>query len=89
VYGEPRWLTVTDPELAFALRTFPRQALHAWRLELTHPATRARLSVEAPMPRDLEELLAKAGLDQCLYTPPRRLAGGTMPFRRKYTAICP
>ena len=32
VYGEPRWSQVVDPALATALRAFPRQALHAWRL---------------------------------------------------------
>ena len=62
VYGEPRWSTVTDPVLAEALRTFPRQALHAWRLTLTHPVTRARLLLEAPPPRDLEKLLTITGL---------------------------
>src|SRR5207248_2900184 len=45
VYGEPRWSTVGDAELAATLRTFPRQALHSWRLALTHPATGARLSL--------------------------------------------
>jgi hypothetical protein len=51
-----------DPILATALRAFPRQALHAWQLTLTHPITHARVSVEAPLPRDLEELLAATGL---------------------------
>jgi len=35
-----------------ALR-LPRHALHAWRLELPHPLTRAPLSLEAPLPADL------------------------------------
>src|SRR5439155_13374979 len=62
VYGEPRWSQVSDPALAAALRTFPRQALLAWRLGLTHPVTRARLQLEAPVPRDLENLLIVTGL---------------------------
>jgi 23S rRNA pseudouridine1911/1915/1917 synthase len=62
VYGEPRWSKVSDPVLAAALRTFPRQALHAWRLELSHPVTRQRVRLEAPMPNDLRALLAAAGL---------------------------
>ena len=62
VYGEPRWSTVRDPALATTLRTFPRQALHARRLALTHPMTRARLVLEAPVPRDLERLLMVTGL---------------------------
>ena len=63
VYGEPRWSMVKDPAIAAALRTFPRQALHAWRLALTHPVTRARLVLEAPVPRDLEDLLAVTGFE--------------------------
>jgi len=31
----------------------PRHALHAWRLELPHPTTRAPLQLEAPLPADL------------------------------------
>jgi 23S rRNA pseudouridine1911/1915/1917 synthase len=62
VYGEPRWSKVSDPALAAALRAFPRQALHAWRLALTHPVTRARLLIEAPVPHDLEQLLTATGL---------------------------
>jgi hypothetical protein len=69
VYGEPRWSNVRDPVLATALRTFPRQALHAWRVALTHPSTGARLLLEAPAPRDLAELLTATGLsgraDRC------------------------
>ena len=62
VYGEPRWSSVSDPELALSLRTFPRQALHAWRLAFTHPVTHTRLLVEAPVPRDLKDLLRVTGL---------------------------
>ncbi|MFC0211495.1 RluA family pseudouridine synthase [Paenibacillus chartarius] len=36
---------------------FPRQALHAMRLGFDHPLTKQRLTVEAPLPADLEELL--------------------------------
>jgi 23S rRNA pseudouridine1911/1915/1917 synthase len=39
-----------------------RQALHAARLELTHPFTQASLVVESPLPRDLADLLS--GNDQ-------------------------
>jgi 23S rRNA pseudouridine1911/1915/1917 synthase len=31
----------------------PRHALHAWRLSLPHPVTRAPLALEAPLPEDL------------------------------------
>ncbi|MCG3135149.1 MAG: Ribosomal large subunit pseudouridine synthase D [Planctomycetes bacterium] len=36
----------------------PRQALHAFRLEFTHPATNERVAFEAPIPEDFERLLA-------------------------------
>jgi 23S rRNA pseudouridine1911/1915/1917 synthase len=60
-YGEPRWSTIDDPMLAAALRAFPRQSLHAWRLAVTHPITGERLQLEAPVPRDLADLIALAG----------------------------
>lgn len=44
VYGEP------DASIA-------RQALHAWRVTLLHPATRQRLEIEAPIPPDIRALL--------------------------------
>jgi len=64
VYGEPRWAQVTDRALAGTLRAFPRQALHAWRVSLTHPATRAPLSLEASVPPDFQDLLVASGLSR-------------------------
>jgi RluA family pseudouridine synthase len=61
-YGEPRWSQVADPALAAMLRAFPRQALHAWRVALTHPITEERLQIEAPLPLDVIELLTASGL---------------------------
>jgi 23S rRNA pseudouridine1911/1915/1917 synthase len=61
-YGEPRWSQVSDPTLAAVLLAFPRQALHAWRVALTHPVTHDRLLLEAPVPTDLEDLLTVSGL---------------------------
>jgi 23S rRNA pseudouridine1911/1915/1917 synthase len=65
VYGEPRWTEVVDPRLAAALRAFPRQALHAWRVSVTHPVSLKPLLFEAPLPADMQELLsgARLGLD--------------------------
>jgi 23S rRNA pseudouridine1911/1915/1917 synthase len=37
---------------------FPRQALHATRLELTHPSTGAHCAWRSSLPRDFEQLLA-------------------------------
>jgi 23S rRNA pseudouridine1911/1915/1917 synthase len=46
-----------------ALRMFPRQALHAARLELAHPVTGKPLSARAPLPDDLVALLAVLAAD--------------------------
>jgi 23S rRNA pseudouridine1911/1915/1917 synthase len=62
-YGEPRWSTVEPPGIAELLRTFPRQALHAWRLSLIHPVTRTRLSIEAPVPDDMAQLMSALALN--------------------------
>jgi 23S rRNA pseudouridine1911/1915/1917 synthase len=62
VYGNAGALVSADPAITSAVRDFPRQALHAWRLALTHPVTRERLRVEAPVPPDIETLLAASGL---------------------------
>ncbi len=42
--------------------SFPRQALHAWKLALRHPVTGAALVIEAPMPPDMTALAAELGL---------------------------
>lgn len=61
-YGASRSADITDPVLAAALRAFPRQALHAWRVAFTHPVTGERLLLDAPVPDDLERLLSASGL---------------------------
>ena len=40
-----------------ALRAFPRQALHAQRLGLVHPVSRAAMAWESPLPADFVALL--------------------------------
>lgn len=52
-----------SPELAEALRRFRRQALHAARLELAHPAHGAPMAWESPLPADLRELLEALAAD--------------------------
>jgi len=44
-------------EMRQALQRFARQALHAQRLALLHPATETSMTWEAPLPMDMEELL--------------------------------
>ena len=39
------------------LASFPRQALHAWRLALVHPATGEAAAWESPLPEDFASLL--------------------------------
>jgi len=45
-------------ELAAALQSFPRQALHAHALTLQHPVTQETLSCAVPLPDDMQRLLA-------------------------------
>ena len=62
VYGSARWRGIRNEALREACRTFPRQALHAWRLAFDHPVTGRRLELVAPPPPDFSGLLALAGL---------------------------
>ena len=39
--------------------SFPRQALHAWRLGFEHPETGRLIRLESPLPRDMTELLTR------------------------------
>jgi 23S rRNA pseudouridine1911/1915/1917 synthase len=39
------------------LPDFPRQALHAEEIRFTHPSTRTRLTIRAPVPQDLQQLI--------------------------------
>lgn len=62
--GRPRLPRGPLPELEALLRSFPRQALHAARLELLHPRTDEPLVFESPLPADFAELLAALGRDR-------------------------
>ncbi len=62
VYGVRRTGRVALPGVPFG-----RQALHAAEIRFTHPASGARMTVRAPLPTDLEELLA--ALRQAAGTP--------------------
>lgn len=46
------------PALIDILRQFKRQALHAYELGLVHPTTRELMTWQAPLPDDLEKLIA-------------------------------
>ena len=57
VYGSLKLPKGATPELVEALRAFKRQALHAEKLEFTHPKTGKPVSVIAERPDDLEQLV--------------------------------
>jgi 23S rRNA pseudouridine1911/1915/1917 synthase len=61
VYGKPwsrpRKSAPLPDELEGVLRTFERQALHARRLTLSHPADQRACTFEAPLPEDLSTLV--------------------------------
>lgn len=60
--GDPMYSRLCLPkgateEVRNALRTFPRQALHARYLQVVHPRTQQTLAWEAPLPEDMQSLL--------------------------------
>jgi 23S rRNA pseudouridine1911/1915/1917 synthase len=57
VYSGRQWRSLPDAEAQLACRTFPRQALHAWKVCITHPISGEQLDVEAPIPEDLAALI--------------------------------
>lgn len=65
VYGRRMALPKNPHEdLVEALRVFRRQALHARRLGLVHPATGEALQFEAPLPEDMQDLLVRLAKDE-------------------------
>jgi 23S rRNA pseudouridine1911/1915/1917 synthase len=64
VYGGRRRQVAGDAvPLNALLRAFQRQALHAQRLQLTHPSSAQQLAFEAPLPADFQALLSALRLD--------------------------
>lgn len=64
VYGVRRSIPAgITRELAVALQSFPRQALHAHALTLQHPVTQETLSCTVPLPDDMQRLLATLKAD--------------------------
>ena len=57
LYGKKQLLASITEDFQNYLMNFPRQALHALRLELVHPVTRELMAWEAPLPEDIQELL--------------------------------
>jgi 23S rRNA pseudouridine1911/1915/1917 synthase len=57
VYAGRQWKNLESTAHRSICREFPRQALHAWRLEFTHPVTRERVEFEVEPPEDYQRLL--------------------------------
>ncbi|MXX05445.1 MAG: 23S rRNA pseudouridine(1911/1915/1917) synthase RluD [Gammaproteobacteria bacterium] len=55
--GRPKPPAAFPPELTAALGAFGRQALHAYRLSLIHPANKEKISVDMKLPPDMQNLL--------------------------------
>ncbi|WP_223787022.1 23S rRNA pseudouridine(1911/1915/1917) synthase RluD [Marinicella meishanensis] len=66
LYGNPKRVDAeVDAELKTLIREFPRQALHAERLEFVHPITNKPIEAHAELPDDLCQLIDDlAFLDQ-------------------------
>ena len=64
VYGK-RLVIPKGASAAFdaTLRNFNRQALHAAKLEFTHPITHKLVSCAAPLPADMKQLIKALGVD--------------------------
>ena len=64
VYGGRRRIPpAASPALLEALASLGRQALHAARLSLAHPRTGREMSFEAPLPDDMQRVLAALEVD--------------------------
>jgi 23S rRNA pseudouridine1911/1915/1917 synthase len=57
VYGRRR-SAAAPPAIQALLAQVRRQMLHAWRLEIDHPRSGERMRFEAPLPDDMERLIA-------------------------------
>ena len=56
--GRPRFPPAPTEQLRAVLQAFRRQALHAARLQFTHPETGQLVTFESPVPDDMTALLA-------------------------------
>jgi 23S rRNA pseudouridine1911/1915/1917 synthase len=57
------WPIVGDTIYGGRFMGINRQALHAWQLKLVHPTSSERLKIEAPIPADMRELIARARME--------------------------
>ena len=52
-----------DPDLTKIITAFPRQALHARVIKLSHPQSNELMQWEAPIPEDMTELINTLEID--------------------------
>jgi 23S rRNA pseudouridine1911/1915/1917 synthase len=52
-----------SPQIIRLLNTIPRQMLHAWRLEFSHPQTGKWMFFECPVPQDMQFLIHELRTD--------------------------
>lgn len=62
--GRQKWLKGTEEPLKECLAHFNRQALHAKKLTLIHPESKAVLSWETDLPSDMQDLLKTLQADK-------------------------
>lgn len=62
--GQKRAKGISDHRSRKILTKAPPHALHAWRLEFTHPHTGEALMLKAPLPDEMEALISKLGLGE-------------------------
>ena len=55
--GRQRIPAGASADLLEYLQAFKRQALHAWRLSFIHPEHGGEVSYEAPLPKDMLQLI--------------------------------
>jgi 23S rRNA pseudouridine1911/1915/1917 synthase len=63
------------PELLAAFDGLPRHALHAHRLTFPHPVTGERITVESPLPDDLQEVTDDLTARESIPPRPARATG--------------
>jgi 23S rRNA pseudouridine1911/1915/1917 synthase len=56
------WPILGDASYGVPSTAIARQALHAWRVRLPHPITRAPIDLEAPIPPDMRSLIQNVTL---------------------------
>lgn len=67
-YGDRvRLIKNASPEFSAFMGKFPRQALHAARLELEHPKTKENLVFDCPIPNDILQLIDVLRVDTELH----------------------